>query len=60
MNPNIIMNIIGWIFIIFLGISKLLYSGQLSIITTGFGGLICLLIGLYLALFKPFRRNDNV
>lgn len=60
MNPNLIINIIGWIFLIFLGISKFLYSEQLSIITTGFGGLICLLIGMYLALFKPFKRKDNV
>lgn len=46
MHPNLIMNSIGWVFIIFLGISKLLYSEQLSHITTGFGGLLCFMIEL--------------
>lgn len=60
MHPNLIMNSIGWIFITFLGISKLLYSEQLSSVTTGFGGLICFMIALYLAFFRPFRKKDKI
>lgn len=44
MHSNLNMNSIGWVFIIFLGISKLLYSEQLSHITTRFGGLLCFMI----------------
>lgn len=47
-----IMNLIGWIFIVFLSISKLFFSEQFSFITTGFGGLICLIIGLFLVFYK--------
>jgi len=45
------INLIGWILILFLSISKLFFSEQLSFITSGIGGLICLIIGLALALY---------
>lgn len=45
------INLIGWILILFLSISKLFFSDRLSFITSGIGGLICLVIGLVLALY---------
>lgn len=45
------INTIGWIFVLFLGISKAFFDEQLSIVTTGLGGLICLIIGLSMVLY---------
>jgi hypothetical protein len=47
------INMIGWIFIIFLSISKIFFSDKLSFITTGLGGIVCFIVGLILALYKP-------
>lgn len=57
MHSNLISNSIGWIFITFLGISKLLKSEQLSNITKGFGGLLCFMIAMYLAFLDLFEKN---
>lgn len=48
-----IVNIIGVIFIIFLTVVKTFYSSQFSLITTGFGGLVCIIIGASLVFYKP-------
>ncbi|MGN7298269.1 hypothetical protein [Ferdinandcohnia sp. SAFN-114] len=56
MKPNKI-NVLGWLIIIFLGISEFIFKEELSIITTGLGGLICLIIGLTLAFYKV--KNGN-
>lgn len=41
-------NVIGWVFLIFLGVSKAFFDEQLSLITTGLGGLICLMLSLWM------------
>jgi hypothetical protein len=51
MKPNKI-NVLGWLIIIFLGICTFFFKEELSIITTGLGGLICVIIGLTLAFYK--------
>lgn len=48
-----VINFTGWIFIIFLTICKMFFSEEISLITTGFGGLICMIIGLSLIFYKP-------
>lgn len=52
-----IVNLVGWILIIFLTISKFYFSEQLSVVTTGFGGLICIIIGAYLIFYKPKENH---
>lgn len=52
-----IINLIGWIFIIFLTIIKFNFSEQFSIITTGFGGLICIVVGAVLVFYKPKKKD---
>lgn len=44
-------------FAIFLTISKYYFSEQLSNITTGFGGLICIILGAILAFYKPKAKE---
>jgi len=56
MKPNKI-NVLGWLIIIFLGISEFIFKEELSIITTGLGGLICLIIGSTLAFYKVKKGN---
>lgn len=51
MSKKTKINLIGWLFLIFLGISKAFFDEQLSIVTTGLGGLICLIIGLSMILY---------
>lgn len=46
MSRITIWNVIGWVFLIFLGVSKAFFDEQLSLITTGLGGLICLILAL--------------
>lgn len=43
-----IWNVIGWGFLIFLAVSKSFFDEQLSLITTGLGGLICLMLSLWM------------
>ncbi len=43
-----IWNVIGWGFLLFLAVSKSFFSEQLSLITTGLGGLICLMLSLWM------------
>ncbi|MEK5441263.1 hypothetical protein [Fredinandcohnia sp. FSL W7-1320] len=57
MNETQQINVLGWLIIIFLGISEFIFKEELSIITTGLGGLICLIIGLTLAFYKV--KNGN-
>ncbi|MEH7382265.1 hypothetical protein V7138_17530 [Bacillus sp. JJ1533] len=56
MKPNKI-NVLGWLIIIFLGICTFFFKEELSIITTGLGGLICVIIGLTLAFYKVKKGN---
>jgi hypothetical protein len=53
------INVIGWFIIIFLGISEFFFKEELSMITTGLGGLICLIIGLTLVSFKNKKGTDK-
>lgn len=57
MKKTQIINIIGWIFLIILSISKIFFSVEFSFITTGFGGLVCLIIGLFLSFYKPRSKK---
>ncbi|WHY77323.1 hypothetical protein QNH20_25160 [Neobacillus sp. WH10] len=52
-------NVLGWVFIIFWGISEFFFREELSIITTGLGGLICLIIGMTLVLYKGKKGLDK-
>lgn len=45
------INFVGWIFLMFLTLSKEFYPDQSSIITTGLGGLISMIIGLSLVFY---------
>jgi hypothetical protein len=47
-----IINLIGWVFIIFLTIGVIFFSEQFSWVTTSIWGLICNLIGLFLIFYK--------
>ncbi|MEH7225006.1 hypothetical protein V7112_14450 [Bacillus sp. JJ1566] len=58
MKPKKI-NVLGWLIIIFLGISEFFFKEELSKITTGLGGLICVIIGLTLAFYKVKKGNDK-
>ncbi|MEH7336762.1 hypothetical protein V7161_29540 [Neobacillus drentensis] len=46
------INVLGWLIIIFLGISEFFFKEELSMITTGLGGLICVIIGSTLVFYK--------
>lgn len=47
-----IINVLGWVIIIPWCISVYFFKEELSIITTGLGGLICLMMGSGLILYK--------
>ncbi|WP_215113398.1 hypothetical protein [Exiguobacterium sp. s63] len=51
MSKKYKINLVGWIFFILLTLSKEFYPEQSSIITTGLGGLICMIIGLSLVFY---------
>ncbi|MEH7302791.1 hypothetical protein [Neobacillus drentensis] len=53
------INVLGWVIILLLSISGIFFKEELSIITTGFGGLICLLIGLTLAFYKGKKGTEK-
>lgn len=53
MSRTRIINLIGWIFIIFLTIVYLYFSERFSVIATGFGGLVCIIIGAALVFYNP-------
>ncbi|MGA9468364.1 MAG: hypothetical protein WBV10_12100 [Exiguobacterium marinum] len=48
MSRITVWNVIGWVFLIFLAVSKSFFGEQLSLITTGLGGLICLMLSLWM------------
>lgn len=52
MTKKRIINLIGWAFIIFLTIGRVFFPEQFSWVSTSFSGLICFLVGAYLALYK--------
>ncbi|MGG3564029.1 hypothetical protein ABES03_20785 [Neobacillus rhizosphaerae] len=53
------INVLGWVSILMLSISGLFFKEELSIIMTGFGGLICLLIGLTLTFYKGKKGSEK-
>ncbi|CQR47375.1 hypothetical protein BN1058_01686 [Paraliobacillus sp. PM-2] len=53
MTKKLIINLIGWLFFIFLTIGVVFFPEQFSWYTTNIGGLICLLIGMVLIFYKP-------
>jgi hypothetical protein len=53
MKKKWIINLIGWVFIIFLTVIKFYFSSQFSFITTGIGGLVCIIIACSLIFYKP-------
>lgn len=57
MHSNLIMNSIGWVFIIFLEISKLLYSKQLFTYNYWIRRITMFYDSLYLAFFRTFRKK---
>ena len=48
MSRITIWNVMGWGGLIFLSISKSFFDEQMSLITTGLGGLICLMLSLWM------------
>lgn len=54
------INLIGWVLAIFLGIINVFYKEEFSIITTGLGGLICIILMLVLILYKPKPRSVDM
>jgi len=56
MSRTRIINLIGLIFIIFLTIVYLYFSERFSVITTGFGGLVCITISAALVFYKPMSK----
>jgi len=54
------INLIGWLFLIFLGISKAFFDEQLSIITTGLGGLICIIIAASMIFYGGNKKPKAV
>jgi hypothetical protein len=53
------INVLGLLVIIFLGISGFFFKEELSMLTTGLGGLICVIIGLTLAFYKGKKGTDK-
>ncbi|MBQ6447033.1 hypothetical protein KGR20_15735 [Cytobacillus oceanisediminis] len=56
MTKKRIINIIGWIYILILGIGKIIAPEKFSFVTTGLVGFILLIIGLFL-IFYPFHKQ---
>jgi hypothetical protein len=46
------INVLGLVIIIFLGISEFFFKEEIPLITTGLGGLICLIIGMTLVFYN--------
>lgn len=59
MSKRHMINLVGWIFFIFLTLSKEFYPEQSSIITTGLGGLICIIIGLSMVLYRVNDKHQD-
>lgn len=57
MKKKRIINLIGLAFIIFLGTVKIYYPERFSLILDGFGGFICMMIGVYLILYTPKEKK---
>lgn len=54
-----IWNVIGWVFLIFLGVSKEFFDEQFSLITTGLGGLICLILALCMIFHEGKEKSQH-
>ena len=54
-----IWNVIGWVFLIFLGVSKEFFYEQFSLITTGLGGLICLILALCMIFHEGKEKSQH-
>jgi len=54
-----ITNVLGWVIFLSWSISVYFFKEELSIITTGLGGLICLIIGMTLILYKGKKGLDK-
>ena len=59
MSRITIWNVIGWVFLIFLGVSKAFFDEQLSLITTGLGGLICLILALCMIFHEGKEKSQH-
>ncbi|WP_078146557.1 hypothetical protein [Exiguobacterium sp. HVEsp1] len=59
MSRITIWNVIGWVFLIFLGVSKAFFDEQLSLITTGLGGLICLILALCMIFHEREEKSQH-
>ncbi|WP_215113400.1 hypothetical protein [Exiguobacterium sp. s63] len=59
MSKKLKINVIGWLFLIFLTISKMFFDDQLSIITTGLGGLICVIISVSMVLYGTGKKTNH-
>ncbi|MEH7336268.1 hypothetical protein V7161_26950 [Neobacillus drentensis] len=53
------INVLGWLIIIFLGISEFFFKEELPMITKGLGGLICIIIGSTLVFYKGKKGTDK-
>ena len=60
MSRITIWNVIGWVFLIFLGVSKAFFDEQLSLITTGLGGLICLILALCMIFHEGKEKSQHL
>ncbi|MCM3281516.1 hypothetical protein OE059_10290 [Exiguobacterium profundum] len=59
MSRITIWNVIGWGFLLFLAVSKSFFSEQLSLITTGLGGLICLILALCMIFHEGKEKSQH-
>lgn len=59
MSRITIWNVNGWGFLIFLAISKSFFSEQLFLITTGLGGLICLILALCMIFHEGKEKSQH-
>lgn len=59
MSRITIWNVNGWGFLIFLGVSKAFFDEQLFLITTGLGGLICLILALCMIFHEGKEKSQH-
>lgn len=53
------IHIIGWVYVFILGFLKWQYPDETSLITSGFGGLITVIIGGLLIFYQPRKNKES-
>ncbi|QOV12362.1 hypothetical protein [Viridibacillus arvi] len=57
MSRTLIVNLVGWIYLLFLTIIQFFFLEQYPFFINGFSGFIFLLIGLTLVFYKPREKK---